>query len=353
MSDSITREEQYLNAMANGESIDLKPITREEQFLAKAAGQNVKVPTPITRKEVFLSKISGAGGGKLEQEKAVEITENGATEIFPDEGYTLSKVTANVNVSASGENKFTQLVDGSITEVTAGDLAGVTTLKGYAFYNALKLSKIVLPEGLTNIEYNAFVHSTNLYIDREIHIPLSLIQIGTAFKTLPKTVVVHYAGDLSNWLSINFPPNNGPLSSRDGSHLYINNNELLQGDITIPDGITIIPSEAFHKLLDIADVNTNQAQIIGRSAFAHSSVENVVLGSAVTTFDDPFQFSDCTKLRTVRFNSTPTGLESRTFIRSTNLTDIYVPWAEGAVSEAPWGATNATIHYNTPISEGV
>ena len=28
------------------------------------------------------------------------------------------------------------------------------------------------------------------------------------------------------------------------------------------------------------------------------------------------------------------------------LTDIYVPWAEGAVANAPWGATGATIHYD-------
>lgn len=30
----------------------------------------------------------------------------------------------------------------------------------------------------------------------------------------------------------------------------------------------------------------------------------------------------------------------------TNLTAINVPWAEGAVANAPWGATNATINYN-------
>lgn len=33
------------------------------------------------------------------------------------------------------------------------------------------------------------------------------------------------------------------------------------------------------------------------------------------------------------------------FNKCTNLTDIYVPWAEGDVGGAPWGATNATIHY--------
>lgn len=65
MSEAITREEQYLNAIANGEGTDLKPITREEMFLAKIAGQNVQVPTPITRKERFLNKIKSGGGGDI------------------------------------------------------------------------------------------------------------------------------------------------------------------------------------------------------------------------------------------------------------------------------------------------
>lgn len=30
-----------------------------------------------------------------------------------------------------------------------------------------------------------------------------------------------------------------------------------------------------------------------------------------------------------------------------NLTDVYVPWSEGAVDNAPWGAGGATIHYDT------
>ena len=62
MSEPITREERYLNAIANGETPKLTPITREEMFMAKAAGQVVQVPTPITRKEMFLNKISGGGG---------------------------------------------------------------------------------------------------------------------------------------------------------------------------------------------------------------------------------------------------------------------------------------------------
>jgi hypothetical protein len=37
---------------------------------------------------------------------------------------------------------------------------------------------------------------------------------------------------------------------------------------------------------------------------------------------------------------------SSAFSGCTSLTTINAPWAEGAVSGAPWGATNATINYN-------
>ena len=41
------------------------------------------------------------GDAKAEQEKSINITENGTTEILPDEGKSLSKVTVNVNVASS------------------------------------------------------------------------------------------------------------------------------------------------------------------------------------------------------------------------------------------------------------
>lgn len=43
------------------------------------------------------------GNGEPEQEKTVEITENGTVEVLPDDGYALSKVTVNVDVTSSGD----------------------------------------------------------------------------------------------------------------------------------------------------------------------------------------------------------------------------------------------------------
>ena len=53
--------------------------------------------------------------------------------------------------------------------------------------------------------------------------------------------------------------------------------------------------------------------------------------------------------RTVVDVTFPTGITTiggYAFANCTNLTTINVPWASGAVSGAPWGATNATINYN-------
>ena len=55
-------------------------------------------------------------------------------------------------------------------------------------------------------------------------------------------------------------------------------------------------------------------------------------------------FYNCTGLTSVTFKGTLSQISNTAFKNCTNLTNIYVPWAEGAVAGAPWGATNATIH---------
>ena len=50
----------------------------------------------------MLGYKKGAGNKVETQEKTVEITANGATDILPDDGYALSKVTVNTNVASTG-----------------------------------------------------------------------------------------------------------------------------------------------------------------------------------------------------------------------------------------------------------
>ena len=53
------------------------------------------------------------------------------------------------------------------------------------------------------------------------------------------------------------------------------------------------------------------------------------------------------QLISVYLPSTITNIHGIIFTGCNDLTDIYVPWAEGTVAYAPWGApTTCTIHYN-------
>lgn len=51
------------------------------------------------------------------------------------------------------------------------------------------------------------------------------------------------------------------------------------------------------------------------------------------------------------FKTINISLQQNLFSGCTGITDIYVPWSNGDVSGAPWGATNATVHYDTVYDE--
>lgn len=62
----------------------------------------------------------------------------------------------------SGENKFAQLVDGSITEVTAEDLEGITEIMVNTFYKRMNLAKVTLSDSVKKIGETAFYNCSNL-----------------------------------------------------------------------------------------------------------------------------------------------------------------------------------------------
>lgn len=61
-------------------------------------------------------------------------------------------------------------------------------------------------------------------------------------------------------------------------------------------------------------------------------------------------FQECISLKKIYLPSC-TKLDPITFYASSALTDIYLPNNESTYTGAPWGATNATIHYNTQFDE--
>lgn len=85
---------------------------------------------------------------------------------------------------------------------------------------------------------------------------------------------------------------------------------------------------------------------IGYSAFGNTGLEEIVIPASVTTIEEG-AFSGCASLKTVYFEGTPNSIHNKAFYNSTAITDIYLPCSQSECpSGAPWGATNATIHYN-------
>lgn len=62
---------------------------------------------------------------------------------------------------------------------------------------------------------------------------------------------------------------------------------------------------------------------------------DLVIPDSVTSIG-AYAFYGCTGLTSIIFEGTPTTINSTAFGDTTNLTDIYVPWSEGGVTNAPW-----------------
>lgn len=76
-----------------------------DEMTAHTSEANAEIDTQSDLIEQIKTALIGKASGvepTPTQEKTVDIVENGTVEITPDEGYVLSKVTANVDVTAEG-----------------------------------------------------------------------------------------------------------------------------------------------------------------------------------------------------------------------------------------------------------
>ena len=116
---------------------------------------------------------------------------------------------------------------------------------------------------------------------------------------------------------------------------------------SLPEGLMSIELGAFDGCTNLALTSLPDGLTsIGHSAFQRcTSLALTSLPAGLTSISYE-AFKNCTSLTSITFKGTPSSIMSSAFSGCINLTDIKVPWAEGAVANAPWGATNATITYN-------
>lgn len=116
---------------------------------------------------------------------------------------------------------------------------------------------------------------------------------------------------------------------------------------SLPSGVNSIGNNAFYGCSKLA-LTSLPSGLMSISATAFEGCSKLAITripSGVKTINNN-AFKNCISLTSITFEGTPTTITSVAFSNCTNLTTINVPWAEGAVANAPWGATNATINYN-------
>lgn len=150
-------------------------------------------------------------------------------------------------------------------------------------------------------------------------------------------------------------------NANQGSGAFRNNFAIKS--VSIPKNVDTISKETFRGCINLenvtfAPVGESSLSKIETGAFEDcqkltsitivgvGGTFEIVAGSSLSQFGGAFQ--NCVNLEEVKLCGMTTAMiGSDTFTGCTALTDIYVPWADGAVSGAPWGAPNSpTIHYN-------
>lgn len=124
----------------------------------------------------------------------------------------------------------------------------------------------------------------------------------------------------------------------------------------IPEGIREVSDNVFHGCTNLVNVTFPSSIIwyVGGAISDCPKLTSLVFPANMTTFGGYISFYGCTSLKTITFQST-TGIAIQypsSFLSSCpSITDIYVGWGEEDKCGEPWGATNATVHYNCMATE--
>lgn len=132
--------------------------------------------------------------------------------------------------------------------------------------------------------------------------------------------------------------------------------DLISGDITEitkdyflrADGsyvTSLISYSLAGKLFEKIELPAELTHIYDNAFYMCTRLQSIEFGESLT-FIDYYAFKYCSRLQRVTFRGKPNGIDTSAFENCTALTTINVPWSEGEVAGAPWGATNATINYN-------
>lgn len=267
----------------------------------------------------------------------------------------------------SGGGKLVDLVEKTLTEITADDLTGcttigtsafsaqyqlksatlpntVTTIGSSSFANCRHITEMVIPDSVTTIDFSAFQGVSNLV---KVTLGSGVTTINSAaFSSDTKLIEVYNKSALSlttgstsngyvSYYALNiYTPSsgsskistdsNGFIFYIDGSTKYLMGYKGDATSITLPTTAPEVYKMCFAYKTDITNITIPSGiNILGANAFTGSGIRSITIPSSVSVIPQ-YMCSACTNLSNVTLPSSITTINNYAFTSCSNLSIVMI-----------------------------
>ena len=291
-------------------------------------------------KDPFIRKGEGGGGGGVtinNQEKSLEITENGVTEVTADAGFTgLSKVIVNTNVASSGGGG-------------GSDMPVIGDGKTYLYIT-------IAAEGRMNVPlYFSQTVSNGVTIDwGDGSAPQTLSGTGSQYPSHKYAEIGDYVISLDPVDGCTLGLGRNRQSSNVVADLTYGTGKVESGRlrmVEIGKNVPIIDNYAFYRCRALsAIVIPNTVTSIGNYAFEQcNSVLHIAIPNTVTSIGN-YAFSGCSSLTEMDIPSGVTSIKSYMIQNGYSLARINIPSTVATIDKYAFAGCDALVSMDIPSS---